>query len=64
MRRRDVLQVIAGAITTVPYAFAAQTAGKTYRIGTLTVGPPIPPRLGHGSDVEVAKPVHLVLCYT
>jgi len=48
MRRRDVLQVIAGAMTTVPCHVAAQTAGKTYRIGTLTVGPPIPPTEGTG----------------
>jgi len=48
MRRRDVLQVIAGAMIAVPYHVAAQTAGKTYRIGTLTVGPPIPPTEGTG----------------
>ncbi len=48
MRRRDVLQIIAGAMTAVPYSVAAQRAGKTYRVGTLTVGPPIPPTEGTG----------------
>jgi putative tryptophan/tyrosine transport system substrate-binding protein len=48
MKRRDVLQVIAGAMATVPCPVFAQTASKTYRIGTLTVGPPIPPTAGTG----------------
>jgi putative ABC transport system substrate-binding protein len=48
MRRRDVLKIIAGAVTIVPYRAAAQTAVRTYRIGTLTVGPPIPPTAGTG----------------
>jgi putative tryptophan/tyrosine transport system substrate-binding protein len=48
MRRRDVLQIIAGAMTTVPCRALAQAAAKTYRIGTLTVGPPIPPTVGTG----------------
>ena len=48
MRRRDVLQVIACAIAAAPKTVGAQTAAKTYRIGTLTVGPPIPPTEGTG----------------
>jgi len=48
MRRRDVLRIIAGAIAVAPKAVAAQTAAKIYRIGTLTVGPPIPPTEGTG----------------
>ena len=48
MRRREVLQVIACAIAITPDTIAAQTAAKTYRIGTLTVGPPIPPTEGTG----------------
>jgi putative tryptophan/tyrosine transport system substrate-binding protein len=48
MRRRDVLQVIACAIAVAPKTVGAQTAAKTYRIGTLTVGPPIPPTEGTG----------------
>jgi ABC-type uncharacterized transport system substrate-binding protein len=48
MRRRDVLQVVAGAMMTVPFRVSAQTPVKTYRIGTLTVGPPIPPTEGTG----------------
>jgi len=48
MRRREVLGLIAGAVTAMPYAAVAQTAGKLYRIGTLTVGPPIAPTVGTG----------------
>jgi putative tryptophan/tyrosine transport system substrate-binding protein len=48
MKRRDVLKVIAGAVTIAPRGAAAQTTEKTYRIGTLTVGPPIPPTAGTG----------------
>ena len=48
MRRRDVLQVIACAIAVAPKTVGAQTVAKTYRIGTLTVGPPIPPTEGTG----------------
>jgi putative ABC transport system substrate-binding protein len=48
MRRRDILRIIAGAIAVAPKTVAAQTAAKTYRIGTLTVGPPIPPTEGTG----------------
>ena len=48
MRRRDVLQIIAGAMTTMPCRALAQTGAKTYRIGALTVGPPIPPTAGTG----------------
>lgn len=48
MRRRDVFQIIAGAITIVPCRVSAQTSANTYRIGTLTVGPPIPPTAGTG----------------
>ena len=48
MRRREVLQIIACAVAATPNTVAAQTAAKTYRIGTLTVGPPIPPAEGAG----------------
>jgi putative tryptophan/tyrosine transport system substrate-binding protein len=48
MRRREALQIIAGVIAIAPDPIAAQTATKTYRIGTLTVGPPIPPTEGTG----------------
>jgi putative tryptophan/tyrosine transport system substrate-binding protein len=43
MRRRDILQLLAGATLAVPCGVAAQTPAKTYRLGTLTVGPQIPP---------------------
>src|SRR5689334_6911835 len=48
MRRREVLKLIACAAAIAPNSIAAQTAAKTYRIGTLTVGPPIPPTEGSG----------------
>ena len=48
MRRREVLQIIACAVAMAPDTIAAQTAAKTYRIGTLTVGPAIPPTEGTG----------------
>jgi putative tryptophan/tyrosine transport system substrate-binding protein len=48
MKRRDVLKVFAGAVTIAPGGAAAQTTEKIYRIGTLTVGPPIPATAGTG----------------
>jgi putative tryptophan/tyrosine transport system substrate-binding protein len=39
---------MACTIAIVPTGIAAQTAAKTYRIGTLTVGPPIPSTEGTG----------------
>jgi ABC-type uncharacterized transport system substrate-binding protein len=48
MRRREVLQIIASATVIAPGTVVAQTAARTYRIGTLTVGPPIPPTEGAG----------------
>ena len=48
MRRRDALRMMAYTIAIVPTGIAAQTTAKTYRIGTLTVGPPIPPAEGNG----------------
>jgi putative tryptophan/tyrosine transport system substrate-binding protein len=49
MRRRDVLKMLAGATIVAPYGVAAQTPAKIYRLGTLTVGPPIPPTAGSGA---------------
>ena len=48
MRRRDALRMMACAMAIVPTAIVAQTTAKKYRIGTLTVGPPIPPTAGTG----------------
>ena len=48
MRRRDALRIMACTIAIIPTGIAAQTTAKTYRIGTLTVGPPIPPTEGTG----------------
>lgn len=49
MKRRDALKVLAGAAIAAPYGAAAQTPAKIYRLGTLTVGPPIPPTAGTGA---------------
>ncbi len=49
MKRRDVLKLLAGAMTVVPGAAAGQTPAKIYRLGTLTVGPPIAPTAGPGA---------------
>ena len=38
-----------GAMVAAPYGAAAQTAAKTYRIGTLTVTAPIAPTDGPGA---------------
>jgi putative ABC transport system substrate-binding protein len=46
MRRRDFMQMLAGAAIAAPDRAAAETTAKTYRLGTLTVGPPIPPAEG------------------
>ncbi|HEX3504177.1 MAG TPA: ABC transporter substrate-binding protein [Xanthobacteraceae bacterium] len=47
MKRRQVLQLLAGATLSMSCGAVAQTS-KTYRVGTLTVGPPIPPTAGTG----------------
>ena len=39
MRRREVLQLLAGAATALPCGAVAQTPAKIYRLGTLTPGP-------------------------
>ena len=49
MRRRDVLKMLAGATIAAPSRAAAQTPAKIYRLGTLTVGPPIPSTAGPGA---------------
>jgi len=49
MNRRDILRLLTGVAIAVPDAATAQTGAKVYRIGTLTVGPPIPPTAGTGA---------------
>lgn len=49
MKRRDVLQLLAGAMIVAPCGVAAQTTARTYSLGTLTVGPPIPSDAGTGA---------------
>jgi putative tryptophan/tyrosine transport system substrate-binding protein len=42
MRRREVLQLLAGAMLAAPGAATAQTSAKTYRLASFTAGPPLP----------------------
>src|SRR5271169_2655329 len=49
MRRRDFVRLLAGAAIATPYRVAAQTTAKTYRLGTLTTTPAIPPTEGPGA---------------
>ncbi len=49
MRRRDFVRLLAGAAIAAPCGAAAQTNAKTYRLGTLTIGPPIAPTEGPGA---------------
>jgi len=49
MKRRNFLQLLAGVAIAAPCGATAQTSAKTYRVGTLTVGPPIPPTAGAGA---------------
>ena len=43
MKRREFIVFLGGMAIAVPRAAVAETA-KIYRLGTLTVGPPIQPR--------------------
>ena len=49
MKRRDVLKLLAGAITAVPRHAAAQT--KTYRLASLTAGNPLPANSPNGKTL-------------
>ncbi|MGC2079514.1 MAG: ABC transporter substrate-binding protein [Xanthobacteraceae bacterium] len=48
MRRRDFIALLTGAVVAGPRAALAQSPPKVFRLGTLTVGPPIPPTQGTG----------------
>jgi len=48
MRRREFIALVAGAAIACPRGTIAQSPPKTFRLGTLTVGPPIPPTTGTG----------------
>ncbi len=48
MKRREFIALLGGMAIAAPRVTVAQTS-KIYRIGTLTVGPPIPPTAGTGA---------------
>jgi putative tryptophan/tyrosine transport system substrate-binding protein len=48
MRRRDFIALLTGVAVAGPRAALAQSPPKVFRLGTLTVGPPIPPTQGTG----------------
>jgi ABC-type uncharacterized transport system substrate-binding protein len=48
MRRRDFIALLTGAAVAGPRAALAQSPPKVFRLGTLTVGPQIPPTQGTG----------------
>jgi putative ABC transport system substrate-binding protein len=48
MKRREFIALLGGMAIAAPRATVAQTA-KVFRVGTLTVGPPIPPTSGAGA---------------
>jgi putative ABC transport system substrate-binding protein len=48
MKRREFIAFLGGLAIATPRAVIAQTS-KVYRLGTLTVGPPIPPTAGPGA---------------
>jgi len=49
MKRREFIALLGSAAIAAPRAAIAQTPAKIYRLGTLTVGPPIPPTAGTGA---------------
>jgi len=48
MRRRDVLGALAGLVAAAPASGIAQTAGKTFRLASITAGAPISPASPNG----------------
>lgn len=48
MKRREFIAFLGGMAIAAPRVSTAQTS-RTYRLGTLTVGPPIPPTAGTGA---------------
>ena len=58
MRRRDVVQLLAGAVMAAPYRVAAQTTAKTYHVATFTSGPAIPANSPIGTILTRALAEH------
>ena len=48
MKRREFIALLGGLAVAAPRATFAQT-GKVFRLGTLTVGPPMPPTADGGA---------------
>jgi putative ABC transport system substrate-binding protein len=58
MRRRDVVQLLAGVAMAAPYRVAAQTTAKTYHVATFTSGPAIPANSPIGTILTRALAEH------
>ena len=52
MKRREFIAFLGGMAIATPRETFAQTP-KIYRLGTLTVGPPIPTTAGTGAVLEI-----------
>jgi putative ABC transport system substrate-binding protein len=57
MKRREFLTILGGMAIVAPRQTLAQT-GKTFRLGTLTVGPPIPLTAGPGAILVAGLAEH------
>jgi putative ABC transport system substrate-binding protein len=58
MRRRDVIQLLAGAIMAAPCRVAAQTTTKTYRLASLNSAGPLPANSPNGTILMRALAEH------
>jgi putative tryptophan/tyrosine transport system substrate-binding protein len=58
MKRRDVLQVLAGAMMAAPSGVSAQTSTKTYRLASLNAAGPMPANSPNGTMLFPALAEH------
>jgi ABC-type uncharacterized transport system substrate-binding protein len=58
MRRRDVVQLLAGALMAAPSSAAAQTLAKTFRLASLSAGAPMTAKSPNGSILIRALAEH------